>query len=189
MAKLSDEQLRARSPKGRSEALLMAHGFPMEMPERLVTAGFAEASLEEMRIARRRRKVVCFQITVAGRKAAAGKLRFPRHGKWNEDAATFTVTSRAFMLRRCPHAISRPFLVDELRMSNHEDVTQSRNPLLSVFTDFTSLVEKLQLRARQMKSDVRGPHEEVRVADKASVGTSLPQGKQSGIARRACGVR
>lgn len=49
---------------------LMAHGFPMEMLEGLVTAGFAKASLQEMRIARRQRKVVCFQITEVGRKAA-----------------------------------------------------------------------------------------------------------------------
>jgi hypothetical protein len=31
----------------------------------------AKASPEEMKIARRRRKVLCFQITDAGRKAAA----------------------------------------------------------------------------------------------------------------------
>ena len=76
MAKLSDEQLRAllflaRNPNGCSEALLMAHGFPTQMLEELVTTGLAKASPEEMRIARRRRKVVCFQITDAGRKAAA----------------------------------------------------------------------------------------------------------------------
>jgi hypothetical protein len=76
MAKLSDEQLRAllflaRNPNGCSEALLMAHGFPTEMLEALVTTGLAIASPEKMRIARRRRKVVRFQITDAGRKAAA----------------------------------------------------------------------------------------------------------------------
>lgn len=76
MAKLSGEQLRAllllaRSPNGCSEALLMAHGFPAEMLEEVVTMGLANASPEEMRIARRRRKVVCFRITEAGRKAAA----------------------------------------------------------------------------------------------------------------------
>jgi hypothetical protein len=76
MAKLSDEQLRAllllaRSPNGCNEALLMAHGFPSDMLDELATAGLATASPEKMRIARRRRKVVCFQITEAGRKAAA----------------------------------------------------------------------------------------------------------------------
>jgi hypothetical protein len=49
----------------------MAHGFPAEMLEEVVTMGLANASPEEMRIARRRRKVVCFRITEAGRKAAA----------------------------------------------------------------------------------------------------------------------
>ena len=76
MAKLSDEQLRAllllaRNSNGCSEALLMAHGFPTEMLEALVTTGLAIASPEKMRIARRPRKVVRFQITDAGRKAAA----------------------------------------------------------------------------------------------------------------------
>jgi hypothetical protein len=76
MAKLSDEQLRAllflaRHPKGCTEAVLMAHGFPSEMLEELVTTGLAKASPEEMKIARRLRKVLCFQITDAGRKAAA----------------------------------------------------------------------------------------------------------------------
>jgi len=76
MAKLTDEQLRAllflaRHPNGCTEAFLLAYGFPSQMLEELVTAGLAKASPEEMKIARRRRKVVCFQITDAGRKAAA----------------------------------------------------------------------------------------------------------------------
>jgi hypothetical protein len=76
MAKLSDEQLRAllflaRDPNGRTEAVLMAHGFPSQMLEEFVTAGLAKASAEEMKVARKRRKVICFQITDAGRKAAA----------------------------------------------------------------------------------------------------------------------
>jgi hypothetical protein len=41
------------------------------MLEELVTTGLAKASPEEMKIARRLRKVLCFQITDAGRKAAA----------------------------------------------------------------------------------------------------------------------
>jgi hypothetical protein len=76
MAKLSDEQLRAllflaRHPNGCTEAILMAHGFPSQMLEELVTTGWAKASPDEMKIARKRRKVICFQITDAGRKAAA----------------------------------------------------------------------------------------------------------------------
>jgi hypothetical protein len=76
MAKLSDEQLRAllflaRHQNGCTEAVLMAHGFPSQMLEELVTTGLAKAFPGEMRIARRRLKVVCLQITDAGRKAAA----------------------------------------------------------------------------------------------------------------------
>jgi hypothetical protein len=76
MAKLSDEQLRAllflaRHPKGCTVAVLMAHGFPSQMLEELVTTDLAKAFPEEMRIARRRRKVVRLQITDAGRRAAA----------------------------------------------------------------------------------------------------------------------
>jgi hypothetical protein len=76
MAKLGDEQLRAllllaRSPNGCTEAVLMAHGFPSEMLEELLTTGLVKASPEGMRIARRRRKVLCFQIAEVGRKAAA----------------------------------------------------------------------------------------------------------------------
>jgi hypothetical protein len=49
MAKLSDEQLRAllllaRNPNGCSEALLMSHGFPTEMLEEMLKAGFVKAS-------------------------------------------------------------------------------------------------------------------------------------------------
>jgi transposase len=49
------------------------------------------------------------------------------------------------VLRKCPRAIRSPFLVDELLVSNHEDVTQSGNSLLSAFTGFARLVEKFQL--------------------------------------------
>jgi hypothetical protein len=38
----------------------MAHGFPAEMLEEVVTMGLANASPEEMRIARRRRKSSAF---------------------------------------------------------------------------------------------------------------------------------
>jgi hypothetical protein len=74
--KLSDEQLRAllllaHSPKGCIEAVLMAHGFPTEMLVELLKTGLVKASPDEMRIARRRRRVLCFQITEVGRKAAA----------------------------------------------------------------------------------------------------------------------
>jgi hypothetical protein len=66
MAKLSDEQLH-----GCRKAFLMAHGFPTEMLEGLVGTGLAKTSPDEVKISRRRRKIVCFQITDAGREAAA----------------------------------------------------------------------------------------------------------------------
>jgi len=76
MAKLSDEQLRAllllaRSPKGCTEALLMAHGFESAMLGQLVLDGLARAEAGDMKIARRRAKVIWIEITEAGRKAAA----------------------------------------------------------------------------------------------------------------------
>ena len=53
MAKLTDEQQRAlrllaRSPNGCTKAVLMAHGCPIEMLEKLVTAGLAEAWSEDV---------------------------------------------------------------------------------------------------------------------------------------------
>jgi hypothetical protein len=76
MAKLTAERLRAllllaRNPNGCTEAMMMAHGFTTEMLEEFVTTGLAKASPEQMKIARRQRKVICFQITDLGRKAAA----------------------------------------------------------------------------------------------------------------------
>jgi hypothetical protein len=76
MAKLSDEQLRAllflaRHPNGCTEAALMAHGFPSQMLEELVATGLARVFSEEVKIARRWRKVLCLQITDARRNAAA----------------------------------------------------------------------------------------------------------------------
>jgi hypothetical protein len=76
MAELSDEQLRAllllaRSPKGCTEALLMAHGFESAMLGQLVLDGLARAEVHDMKIARRRVTVAWVHITEAGRKAAA----------------------------------------------------------------------------------------------------------------------
>jgi hypothetical protein len=46
----------------------MAAPRPTEMLEELLTTGLVKASPEEMMIARRRRKVVCFQIAEGGRR-------------------------------------------------------------------------------------------------------------------------
>jgi hypothetical protein len=87
MGKLTDEQQRAlrllaRTPKGCTKASLMAHGVPIEMLEKLVTAGLAEAWSEEIisrhpgrspwQPGRRKRlKVGWMEITEEGRKAIA----------------------------------------------------------------------------------------------------------------------
>jgi hypothetical protein len=76
MAKLTDEQLRAllllaRSPKGCTEALMMAHGFESAMLGQFMLDGLVKAETHDMKIARRRVKVTWLQITEAGRKAAA----------------------------------------------------------------------------------------------------------------------
>ena len=80
MAKLTNEHLRAllllaRSPNGCTEAMLMAHGFPIEMLEELVTTGLAKASPDEMRIARKRRKIISFRSPRRdGRRPPSGGL-------------------------------------------------------------------------------------------------------------------
>jgi hypothetical protein len=56
MATPSDEQRRAlqllaRSPDGCTEALMMANGFPIEMPGDLATAGLALATPKDTRAA------------------------------------------------------------------------------------------------------------------------------------------
>jgi hypothetical protein len=74
MAKLNDEhrrvlQLLARSPNGCAEAILMAHGFPMEMLEELTSSGHAKAEAHKMKAGGRPVTVVSLQITAAGREA------------------------------------------------------------------------------------------------------------------------
>jgi hypothetical protein len=87
MAKLTDEQQRAlrvlaRTPKGCTKAVLMAHGCPIGMLEKLVTAGLAESWSEEIvsrhpdrrlwQTGRRKRlRVRWMEITEEGRKAIA----------------------------------------------------------------------------------------------------------------------
>jgi hypothetical protein len=73
---ISDEQRRAlrllaRNPNGHDEAIMLAHGFTIEMLAVLVRDGFATATPE---IARGKRpiKSVRMRITEAGRQAIAG---------------------------------------------------------------------------------------------------------------------
>jgi hypothetical protein len=82
MATLSDEQQRALrllagSPKGCTKAVLMAHGCPIEMLEKLVKAGLAETwtissphpSRRLWQAGRRERSIDWMGITEEGRKA------------------------------------------------------------------------------------------------------------------------
>jgi hypothetical protein len=77
MAKLTDEQRRAlqvlaRSPNGCTKALMLAHGFQLEMLDKLVLDGVAKAEEHATMAGSRAMKVVWLQITEAGRKAIAG---------------------------------------------------------------------------------------------------------------------
>jgi hypothetical protein len=77
MAKLSDEQRRAhrllaRSPYGRTEAILLAHGFELAMLAKLAFDGFANVEAHETMAGSRRMKVSWLQITAAGQTAIAG---------------------------------------------------------------------------------------------------------------------
>jgi hypothetical protein len=76
MTKLTDEQRRAlrllaHSPNGCTEAVLMAHGFDLEMLGQLVTDGLADAEARNTMAGRHRTKVIWMHITEAGRKVIA----------------------------------------------------------------------------------------------------------------------
>jgi hypothetical protein len=76
MAKLSDQQRRAlqllaRSPDGCTEALMLAHGFALEVLDKLASEGLAKAKAHDTMAGSRRMKVVRLQITPAGRRAIA----------------------------------------------------------------------------------------------------------------------
>jgi hypothetical protein len=76
MAKLSKErrralQLLARSPNGCTKALMLAHGFQLEVLDKLVLDGLAKAEEHATIAGSRAMKVVWLQITPAGRQAIA----------------------------------------------------------------------------------------------------------------------
>jgi hypothetical protein len=73
---LTDEQRRAlallaRSPNGCTEALMMAHGFPLAMLGDLVMGGLALATFQDTRAGRQPMLVVWMTITAEGRKVIA----------------------------------------------------------------------------------------------------------------------
>jgi hypothetical protein len=61
----------APTPPGCTEALMMAHGFPIEMLGDLAMAGLALATPKDTRAGRQPMLVVWMTITKAGRKAIA----------------------------------------------------------------------------------------------------------------------
>jgi hypothetical protein len=63
----------AGAPEGVTEALMLAHGFRVELLVDLCLAGLATAKPEHMRAGRRAMEVVRMKITDAGRQALTGK--------------------------------------------------------------------------------------------------------------------
>jgi hypothetical protein len=63
----------AGAPEGVTEALMLAHGFRVELLVDLCIAGLAIAKPEHIRAGRRSMEVVRMKITEAGRQAVTGK--------------------------------------------------------------------------------------------------------------------
>jgi hypothetical protein len=61
--------LLAGSPDGRTEAVMMAHGFKLDLLVELVHDGLATARAERMRVGGREIEVTSMQITETGRRA------------------------------------------------------------------------------------------------------------------------
>ena len=66
-------RLLADAPEGVTEALMLAHGFRVELLVDLCIAGLAIATPERMVAGARRVEVVRMKITEAGRQALTGK--------------------------------------------------------------------------------------------------------------------
>jgi hypothetical protein len=66
-------RLLADAPEGMTEALMLAHGFRVELLVDLCIAGLATAKPEQMRAGRRTMEVVRMKLTEAGRHALTGK--------------------------------------------------------------------------------------------------------------------
>jgi hypothetical protein len=59
----------AASPGGCSEAIMLAHGFKLELLVELIRDGLATALVERVRAGRREIKITRLQITAQGRRA------------------------------------------------------------------------------------------------------------------------
>jgi hypothetical protein len=69
-------ELLAGNRDGCTEAIMLAHGFTVEMLAELVTARLATAQTERMAAGGRRVEVIRFRITGAGQQALS-QLRWP----------------------------------------------------------------------------------------------------------------
>ena len=65
-------ELLASIPRGATEALLLAHGFPRETLTELMSGGFATVTAETMRAGGQTINVERYRITDAGRKTIEG---------------------------------------------------------------------------------------------------------------------
>ncbi len=65
-------QVLAASPHGCTEALMLAHGFTLDLLAALVSGGLATAHTERMRAGKRTMDVARVKITEAGRRMLAG---------------------------------------------------------------------------------------------------------------------
>jgi hypothetical protein len=137
--KLGAHSASGRGPNGCTEALMLAYHFTTDALRELAADGLLTIDTHHDLVGGRQSTVVRMQIIPAGRRQIAGREPFlPRE-----------IVETRRVLRKCPRVIRSPLLVDELLVSNHEDVTQSGNSPFSVFTDLARLVEKFQLWTRQ----------------------------------------
>src|SRR5215831_1008460 len=65
-------ELLAASPNGRTEALMLANGFPFEMLVELIRTGLASAQAERMVTGGKQLEVARVRITEAGRRVLGG---------------------------------------------------------------------------------------------------------------------
>jgi hypothetical protein len=66
-------ELLAASPEGCTEAIMLAHGFTIDMLANIILAGLATVKIERMVAGRRQIDVVHVRITDAGRRALQGR--------------------------------------------------------------------------------------------------------------------
>jgi len=108
-------RLLAGAPEGVTEALMLAHGFRVELLVDLCIAGLATAKPEHMRAGRRTMEVVRMKITEAGRQAHTSCSNVRRNPSCTSGLfLTFCVaswTSRGTMKTRPPVSTMTSFVL------------------------------------------------------------------------------